>query len=249
MPSLPPYRWYAGVYDQTGQDDFARRAWPYVRDRLAKLGFAGRRALDLACGTGSALEAMRADGFAAWGADLAREMLLAARASRRDGGRLACCDFRALCFAGGSFDLVTSFYDSVNYLLTPADLTTALREMARVLKPGGYAVFDLNTRHTLAQHWTGLCHARVDRDLATVWQASWDEATSISSLDATFFVRAGDGRWDRFDEVHDERGYSAKELDAVFKAAGLELVVAEDFHTRRRPAGDSRRVFYFLRRR
>jgi SAM-dependent methyltransferase len=249
MSEFAPYRWYAGVYDRTGQTEFSTRAWEYVRRRLTGCGWQGERVLDLACGTGAALEAMAADGLWVVGADRAREMLLAARADRRAGaGQLARCDFRALAFADGAFDLVTSFYDSVNYLPTAADLTQALREAARVLRPGGMLVFDLNTRQTLAHHWSGVCHARVDDGLATIWQADWDEPSGISRLRATFFVRADDGRWDRFDEVHDERGFTEAELQTAFRAARFNLVAAEDWTTRRRPTDQSRRVFYFLRK-
>jgi SAM-dependent methyltransferase len=244
---VPPYTRYATVYDRTGQTEFSVRAWPYVRGALEKLGWSGDRVLDLACGTGAALAVMARDGYHAWGADLSREMLLAARL--RTERALTCADFRALPLADRAFDLVTSFYDSVNYLPTLDDLARALSEVHRVLRPGGVFVFDLNTRFTLREHWEGLCHARVTDDVATIWEATWDETSGVSSLRATFFVRGEDGRWDRFVETHDERGFKNGELEEAFKTAGFELLLAEDYHARRKPSRESRRVFYFLRRR
>lgn len=245
MNPVVPYSRYAALYDRTGQDAFSRRAWEYVRAKLKRLEWRGRRVLDLACGTGAALEPIAADGLSVWGADLSREMLLNARLTTAH--PLARADLRALPFADASFDLLTCFYDSLNYLPTPADLAMALAEAARVLAPGGLLVFDLNTRYTLKHHWEGVCHTRLSEDLATIWTATWDETTGLSSLKATFFVQGEDGRWDRFDEVHDERGFKNSELTEAIAAAGLEASLIEDYQTGRRPGEDSRRVFYFLR--
>jgi len=247
VSDVPPYSRYAQLYDQTGQTEFVRRAWPYVLAHLHKLDWRGRRVLDLACGTGWLVPLLVEDGYEALGADLSREMLL--NGLERAPGRLARADFRALPFASASLDLVTSFYDSVNYLASLADLTAALSEVARVLRPGGYFVFDINTRHTLAEHWQGICQTRLTDTMATIWEAHWDETTNISSLRATFFVRGDDGRWDRFDEVHDEHGFASAELDRAIRAAGLKIGHVEDYHSRRKPSGESRRVFYWLKRR
>ncbi|MBI5834134.1 MAG: class I SAM-dependent methyltransferase [Armatimonadetes bacterium] len=247
MTDVPPYSRYASLYDQTGQTEFVRWAWPYVLAHLRRLDWHGERVLDLACGTGWLVPILVEGGFRALGADLSREMLL--NGLDRAGGRLLQADFRALPLATGSLDLVTSFYDSVNYLTHLGDLAAMLAEVARVLRPGGYFVFDLNTRHTLSEHWQGICQTRLADDLATIWEATWDETTNVSSLRATFFVRGDDGRWDRFDEVHDERGFTSAELDRAIRAAGLKVAHVEDYHARRKPTGDSRRVFYWLKRR
>ncbi|NUP98563.1 MAG: class I SAM-dependent methyltransferase [Armatimonadetes bacterium] len=244
-----PYDQYAAIYDRTGQGDFSRKMWSRVRAQAERLGFRGQTVLDLAGGTGAAAVDMIQDGYRVVVADLSRAMLLQARDQGEAAGlRTVASDMRHLPFAAGSFDLVTSFYDSLNYLLTSDDLAATLHGVAHALRAGGLFAFDLNTPFTLKEHWVGLCHARAEAARASIWEATWLGPAAISRLRATFFVRSDDGRWDRFDETHDEHGFSGDEIVEASRAAGLAVVHAEDLHSGRRPGRLSRRVFYVLRR-
>lgn len=249
MSDWPPYQRYAGIYDATGQDAFSRRAWDRVRGLLARHQVPVRDALDLACGTAAAVADMAADGLHAIGLDLSRPMLLEGRAGPVEPlPDLVRGDMRRLPFAAGSFDLVTSFYDSLNYLTGSSGLTQVAAEAARVLRPGGALAFDLNTPHTLKVNWNGLCSAREEEDRASIWRAVWLERSAVSSLRATFFVRADDGRYVRFDEVHDERGFSDQQVDRALREAGLTSFHSEDMSTGRRPSSHSTRILYLARK-
>ena len=89
--------------------------------------------LDLACGTGDiAFEAAAAGGVVT-GVDLTPRMIeLAARKAKAPAVFLV-GDMAALPIAAGAFDVVTTGYGLRNV----PDLATALREIHRVLKPGG----------------------------------------------------------------------------------------------------------------
>ena len=91
----------------------------------------GARTLDAGCGTGGNLDHLGARGVAV-GVDLSDEAL---RFCRQRGTTVARADLLALPFACGSFDCVTSF--DVLYHRWVEDDRAAVREMARVLKPGG----------------------------------------------------------------------------------------------------------------
>ncbi|HXN56808.1 MAG TPA: methyltransferase domain-containing protein [Myxococcales bacterium] len=95
-----------------------------------------RRVLDLGCGPGnSTAHLLRAVGAGAAGADVALPML--ARARRREPSlSLLCADGARLPVRSSSLDAVT--FHSVLYLLP--ERGAALREVARVLRPGGRAV-------------------------------------------------------------------------------------------------------------
>lgn len=100
---------------------------------------AGRRFLDAGCGDGGLVCAAAAQGAAATGVDPDPAMLAAAQSRTAQAGLEA--TFLAgrveqLPFADSSFDLVAS----VTVLCFVDDDAGALREMARVLRPGGRLV-------------------------------------------------------------------------------------------------------------
>jgi len=99
---------------------------------------AGVRALELGCGTGVFLERVAASGCDLHGIDVSVDLLrrAQARAQRFERVRLGCADAHRMPYADGTFDTV--YGSSVLHHL---DLDAALREVLRVLRPGGRIVF------------------------------------------------------------------------------------------------------------
>jgi demethylmenaquinone methyltransferase/2-methoxy-6-polyprenyl-1,4-benzoquinol methylase len=126
----------ASRYDRTntilsaGQDRRWRRA-----TRLALDLRPGERVLDLAAGTGVSTEELARSGATAIGADISLGMLRAGRQAR-PAVPLVAGDALALPFADSSFDAVTISFGLRNVVDTDA----ALRELARVTRPGGRLV-------------------------------------------------------------------------------------------------------------
>lgn len=93
-------------------------------------------------------------------ADFSREMLSRAVARRdydRVGARAVAADSRALPFRGDRFDTVVSTFS----LCTVVDPVEALREMARVTRPGGRLLL---MEHGLSRHrWLNRLFHRLDR--------------------------------------------------------------------------------------
>jgi len=118
-----------------GQD----RHWK--RQLVANAGpLHGRRLLDVACGTGDIAWLAAAGGATVTGLDITPRMIELARAKKavHDGHETAATaflvgDMCALPIPDGSFDIVTTGYGLRNV----PDLTQAIREIARVLRPGG----------------------------------------------------------------------------------------------------------------
>jgi SAM-dependent methyltransferase len=91
---------------------------------------AGDRLLDVACGSGLAVELASIRGATCAGIDASARLVAIAR-DRNPDGDLRVGDMHALPWADGSFDVVTSFRGIWN--TTP----DALDEVCRVLAPGG----------------------------------------------------------------------------------------------------------------
>jgi demethylmenaquinone methyltransferase / 2-methoxy-6-polyprenyl-1,4-benzoquinol methylase len=113
-----------------GQDRRWRRA---VVDAVAAVP--GERVLDLAAGTGTSSEPFAADGALVVPSDFSLGMLAVGKERRPDLSFVA-GDATRLPFADGAFDAVTISFGLRNVVDTEA----ALREMLRVVRPGGRVV-------------------------------------------------------------------------------------------------------------
>jgi SAM-dependent methyltransferase len=106
---------------------------PTYETAIERLGIGDdQRVLDLGCGTGVFLQAAAERGAQVAGLDAAEGLLAVAR-QRVPGADLQAGDMQALPFADDTFDVVTGF----SSFFFADDMTRALREAARVTKPGG----------------------------------------------------------------------------------------------------------------
>jgi SAM-dependent methyltransferase len=136
--------WYAGM----------RHVALAVLDRALE-GRRGLRILDAGCGTGGTTIELRRFGDV-FGVDLAWEALEPARGrGLRD---LARASIEHLPFADASFDAATSF--EVVYHLGVASDTSALREIRRVIKPGGLFMLRVPAHDWLRGEHDRLVHTR-----------------------------------------------------------------------------------------
>jgi len=102
------------------------------------------RILDLGCGTGMFVDELSARARFLVGVDVSLEMLNVARGRARKVA-LVQADADALPFTDGSFDAVVS----VTLLQNMPDPSATVREVARVLKPGGVAILtSLKRKHS-----------------------------------------------------------------------------------------------------
>jgi len=105
-----------------------------LRTWADSLGYqTGDAILEVGCATGQLTKYMARRGAVAHGVDKSPKMLLKANASNTDGARFELANALDLPFADNRFDYVIAA-SLINIISEPA---IAMREMARVCKPGG----------------------------------------------------------------------------------------------------------------
>lgn len=148
--------------------DYADEIPPHVRDRLldTKLaylqgalqahGIAGdARGLDLGCGQGWYLAAMRARGYRVDGTDYSIGQLRRAAAAPAGVGRVVQADAQALPFGDATYDFVYSI-NAIHHLLSAEAQQRSLQEIVRILRPGGlFLLHEINTRNPLFRWYMG----------------------------------------------------------------------------------------------
>ena len=241
--------WYDTAFDAGYLELYPHRDLSAARVEVAGLlhrelggpGIAGR-VLDLGCGFGRHLAALRERGIDAVGLD--RSVALLRRATPELRGRVARGDFRALPCRGGVFGTVLMLFSSFGYF-DDGENAQVLAELARVLAPGGQVVLDLmnppRVRATLVPE------SRTRRDgLEIVERRRLEHGDTRVVKDV--HVRRDDGSERRWRE--DVRLYEPGELEPLLAARGLGLTRCEgDFEGRPCTADAPRQIVWARRTR
>jgi SAM-dependent methyltransferase len=154
--------------------------------RRAIVGRPNPLLLDCGCGTGANVEMLGAFGRA-FGFDLTEIGLRIGREAGRR--RLARASVTAVPFPSAAFDVVTSF--DVLYALEGADQRTAIAEMYRLLKPGGFAIVNVAAMKMLrGDHsaFGGEVHRYSRQELRTGLEAAGFEILRLTYTNATLFA-------------------------------------------------------------
>jgi SAM-dependent methyltransferase len=167
-----------------------------------------RRALDAGCGTGFQTALLERLGYASHGVDIAPRLLAAAR-RRLATSALALGTVEALPYRDESFDVVTCCGSTLSFVDAPA---TALRELGRVLHPGGRLLLECEHRWSLDLGWallSALTRDSLGYGLSTA--AAWRQLARRPREGCTVEY-PGYGRL---------RLFTRAELSAMLAAAGL----------------------------
>ena len=100
----------------------------------------GNRLLDVACGTGQHIHALRALGYECEGLDLDKNLVAIAR-DKNPSVTFRVADMLDVDL-GATFDVVTCLFSSIGYVKTVDRLRQAIANMARHLVPGGVLIVE-----------------------------------------------------------------------------------------------------------
>jgi SAM-dependent methyltransferase len=124
---------YDDVFPKHVAEHYLQKRTGLVKDLLPMGGLV----LDVGCGTGQLAAAIASHGYDVFGVDLSASMVARAR-SRGLAGTFAGVT-TALPFAADSF-LLALTVATLHHLETPERVAATVREMGRVVKPGGFVV-------------------------------------------------------------------------------------------------------------
>jgi SAM-dependent methyltransferase len=219
------YDRYAEVYDDSGQIAFSIKMIPYLQDLLERHPAAERSMVDLACGTGTVCLSFAQQGWQVLGIDASAAMLTQASSKAEQVGHdlvFSQQDMRRFVVPR-PVGLVTCLYDSLNYMLTLADLAQVFRQIAAALMPGGVFIGDMNTQITLEQVWGNNTFFVEDSKMALIMRSGFELDTGKSTVDVVGFVRREDSLYERFDEHHVEVAHESDQVEQALTEASLRV--------------------------
>jgi SAM-dependent methyltransferase len=213
------YGRFADVYDLVWRDAPYDRFVDLATEAAAVAGAPGGLVVVAACGTASAALELGRRGRRVTAFDLSPAMLARAAAKRRAAGLpvgLVLGDLRAVPLRDGAADLVLALNTSLNYLLTPAEVTVALAELGRLTGPRGVVVVEpLSARYLHDNDGRRRRLRREGLDLVAEYELRGD--LLVERLRWTL-----DGVAERDQYV--QRYYDDDELKALVAGAGLHVL-------------------------
>jgi SAM-dependent methyltransferase len=221
--ALEAYDVLAPHYD-VFTEDYAYDRWvAEIECRAAALGLRGRRALDLACGTGNSTAPLLSRGYSVLACDISSGMIEQAR--RKHPGHadaFEVADMRDLPELG-EFDLVLCLDDAVNYLLSDDELEDTFRGVARVLAPEGIFAFDVNS---LLTYRTAFAQDMVKESdgVLLAWRGETTPefaSGEVGTAGVVIFGECDDGRWRRRELRHVQRHHPPEAVRGALARAGL----------------------------
>jgi len=124
------YERFAYFYAEGLYPQHSRKMAELLPNVLERFGAKPHKILDMACGEGTFAGAMADKGFKVKGIDASQQMIQFAKSKNAD---FLVQDMRCLSFEQ-EFDLVTCWFDSLNYLLELEDLEKTFKGVYRALK-------------------------------------------------------------------------------------------------------------------
>jgi SAM-dependent methyltransferase len=220
------YGAFAYAYDQSLGRSFFAAVRRVLDDVLYKYPTRGKTHLDVACGTGLAVEHLAKHGFDSIGIDASLSMLSIAR---RRVPHLIACDLRALPLRR-KFARITCLYDSLNHMLTRDDLVAAFASMRTAMASNSLLLFDMNHPDIYPAVWgmrdpyvsTGRDH---HLEIATKYRKR--ERRGFGRV--TGWARLPDGERVNIRESHEQFAWTRSEIEEALAAAKLRPVEVIDF--------------------
>lgn len=207
-------------------DDCDYPAWSqYFIETLRRLN-AGRKGLELGCGSGAFCRALAREGYQMSGADLSPCMLATAeRLSREEGLNIPYFQTDAARLsAPDTYDFILSPNDCFNYI-SPNRLKAAFERIRKSLVSGGYFLFDVSSEYKLLKKVADTVSVD-DREQVTYFSFNSLKGDRVE-MDVTLFVKRSDGAFERYDERHIQYIQTEDHVTAALRAAGFTLLTVE----------------------
>ncbi len=243
---MEAYTAFAEVYDLF-MEDIPYEAWKdYLTEILRQYGIQDGLVCELGCGTGRMTRLLAQSGYDMIGIDVSQEMLSIARESDSEGILYLEQDMREFELYG-TVRAFVSVCDSMNYLLDEAELEQVFRLVNNYLDPGGIFIFDMNTAFKFRERMGTQTFSEHREEGSLIWDNYYDEQEKINEYALTIFLRLENGLYQKYEEMHYERGYELEDVARILEQAGMEFVSACDSEDHGPVRMDSERIYILAR--
>lgn len=236
---IPIYSKLAYVYDSL-MSNVDYETWAdYIDEIIERHHPQATRLLEMACGTGSIAISLDELGYYdILATDMSPDMI--AKAKSKADESICEVSFRTMNFLNidlkETFDVVFMVFDSINYLHTKEEILKLHTEVRKVLRPGGYFIFDFttprNSRQAIRQLNREEGKSR-DKMYHYFRTSSFDARNNIHTNKFEIEKCGEDNRssTENFVEIHRQKIYTFDQMMRILLKTGYQIEKAYDGFT------------------
>lgn len=218
------------VYDRIGMADYSAKVTPKLVNFAQRNEWAGRRILDLGCGTGASTLWFSSFGYNVTSLDYNAAMLQQLKSALDKKGHTATlvqADVRQLPPVT-MIDMVLAL-NLFNELDSLRDLETSLKQVSAVLSTGRFFIFDMYTLEGLAQRGAIASERLYEADDLTVFaQRQYDYDRQLCTIEYDMLMRQNGDLWNRAKTKRLLRAYPIMAIVTLVRRMDFELVALLD---------------------
>ncbi|MGX4601344.1 class I SAM-dependent DNA methyltransferase [Faecalimicrobium sp. JNUCC 81] len=248
---MEQYKNFAFVYDEL-MNEVDYDGWvKYIEDIIKSENVKVQNILELACGTGNMTIPLTKKNYDIAAIDISEEMLSVAREkAEKEGVELVLLqqDLAELDFDIPNLDCILCACDGFNYITYDDDLEHVFKKSYELLKKDGLFIFDISSFYKLSTILGNNMYGENREDIAYMWQNYFDEEENLVEMELSFFIKGEDGKFERFEEIHQQRAYTEDEIIDLLKEAGFEHIKTYADFTFKSPSGEDERIFFVCKK-
>lgn len=248
---MEQYKNFAFIYDEL-MNEVDYDGWvKYIEDIIKSENVKVQNILELACGTGNMTIPLTKKNYDIAAIDISEEMLSVAKEkAEKEGVELVLLqqDLAELDFDIPNLDCILCACDGFNYITYDDDLEHVFKKSYELLKKDGLFIFDISSFYKLSTILGNNMYGENREDIAYMWQNYFDEEENLVEMELSFFIKDKDGKFERFEEVHQQRAYTEDEIIDLLKEAGFEYIKTYADFTFESPSGEDERIFFVCKK-
>ena len=241
---MDAYSEFSRVYD-IFMDNIPYEDWfKYIHRTLLEYGIDEGIVAELGCGTGTMTELLAKAGYDMIGIDSSMEMLEVAMDKRVESGledilylNQDMCEFELY----GTVKAIVSVCDSISYILEEEDLKHTFKLVKNYLDPEGIFIFDFTTEQKYLDIKDSTI-AENREDGSFIWENTYYEDEKVNEYQLTLFLPDVQGKFDKYQEVHEQRAYSLDEIISYIDSVGMKILKISDDYKGKEVNDKSKRI-------
>lgn len=221
------YNDFAYYYDVLTENVGYESRCDYIYNLLAENGAGKGILLDLACGTGTLSRLLSQKGYEVIGVDASADMLSVAQEKCAADGAdiLFLCQRMQELDLFGTIDAAVCTLDSINHVLSEAEVQEIFRRVSLFMNDKGVFVFDVNTPYKHRQVLADNTFVYDTENVFCVWQNSFRKEEYITDVYLDIFEKDEEtDAYYRCCEEFSERAYAMEDIRRWLEAVRFEVV-------------------------